>query len=139
MPENKKRNNQLAYSLIAAVIHVSESELALADKHYSANYPEHKLQKLLYDLGLDTAQHYELQHTTQHRNRLNEIVTCCRYYGSERCDSEWLDSGYASQAAKDKAKKSYFTDDLYRSRAMTIDTQLALEEKDRWRKQEDEE
>ena len=41
-----------------------------------------------------------------------------------------MQSGFASQAAKDKAKNSRMLDDLYREKALTIDAQAALERKD---------
>lgn len=129
------------YSMISNVIHISESEIAALypDYEYSwfEEYPD-KIRGILFDLGLDTNEHWEFQDATQHRNRLNKVVTCGRVYGSERTCKEWLNSGLASQAAKDKAKNSRLLDDLYRSKAMTIDTQLALESRDRYQKIEDE-
>ena len=58
----------------------------------------------------------ERQENLQHRNRFNEVVICDRYVGNERTDKEWLNSGYASQEAKDKATGSKMLADLYRLR-----------------------
>ena len=131
----------MKYSMIAAVMHVSESELILAEPNYGFQWAESnkdKLNKLLWDLGLDSNFQFEFQPAVQHRNRLNQIVTCGRYYGTERSDYEWIKSGYASEAAIDKAKGSKFVDDLYRSRGLTVDVQVALEIKDKYNKVEEE-
>lgn len=129
------------YSVIQASIHVSQSEVAQAYPDYEYSWNETQVDKLngiLFDLGLDTKQHYEFQDVSLHRNRLNQVVTCHRWYGSERLDDDWIKSGYASQAAKDKVKNSRMIDDLYKMKALTIDTQLALEARDRYQKNEDE-
>lgn len=86
-----------------AVMFVSESELLLADSNYEAswlNTNKDKLFEMLYTLGLDINRDLEYQDITQHRNRLNKVVTCGRYSGLERTDTEWINSGYASRAAK---------------------------------------
>lgn len=86
-----------------AVMFVSESELLLADSNYEAswlNTNKDKLFEMLYNLGLDINRDLEYQDITQHRNRLNKVVTCGRYSGLERTDTEWINSGYASRAAK---------------------------------------
>lgn len=129
------------YSMIMAPIHVSETEIAYLYPDYEASWIEaevDKLQGILFDLGLDTKQHYEIQPAMQHRNRMKQVVTCSRYYGVERSDTDWLSSGYASTAAKDKALNCRLLDDVYRSRALTIDAQLALESKDKYNVVEDE-
>lgn len=86
-----------------AVMFVSESELLLADSNYEAswlNTNKDKLFDMLHNLGLDINRDLEYQDITQHRNRLNQVVTCGRYSGLERTDTEWINSGYASRAAK---------------------------------------
>ena len=121
------------YSMISTPIHISESEIAFAYPQYNANWLTENLSDLnavLFDLGLDTSKHYQLQEVTQHRNRLGKVVVCGRYLGTERDDTDWMQSGFASQAAKDKAKNSRMLDDLYREKALTIDAQAALERKD---------
>lgn len=130
------------YSVIQASIHISQSEIAAIYPDYNYTWDTEQIDKLrgvLFDLGLDTSQYFELQEVSQHRNRLGKIVTCQRYYGSERLDLDWLKSGFASQSAKDKAKNSRLLDDLYREKSLTIDAQLALESRDRYNKIEDEE
>jgi len=122
--------------VIATPLHVSETEIAKVYPDYNYSWFEEDLKYnfkgILFDLGLDSKQHYEYQVPSQHRNRLNEVVTSGRYYGVERSDDEWLKSGFASEAAKDKAKNSRLCDDLYRAKALTIDTQLALEARDKY-------
>lgn len=86
-----------------AVLFVSESELAMADAAYEYSWLETKkdyLFELLHNLGLDTNRDLEYQDVTQHRNRLNKVVICGRWSGFERTDKEWINSGYASRAAK---------------------------------------
>lgn len=52
--------------------------------------------KILFSLGLDVKRGVEVQEGLEHRNKLNEIVTCTRFVGFERTDKEWLQSGFAS-------------------------------------------
>ena len=121
------------YSVIMSVVHVSESEIASIYPEYNVSWLTENIEDLksiLFDLGMDTSKHFELQEVTQHRNRLGKVVTCGRYLGEERSDSDWLKSGYASPAAKDKSLNSRLTDDLWRSRGLTIDMQAAMERKD---------
>lgn len=123
------------YSLIANPLHVSETEIAAIYPDYEYSWFENDIDKLkgiLFDLGADANQPIDYQAATQHRNRMNQVVTSGRYYCSERLDDSWLKSGYASQAAKDKAKNCRMLDCLYREKALTIDTQLALESRDRY-------
>lgn len=132
-------------SMIAAMIHVSQSEVQMAypDYDYSWNSQDSpnnaKLLKCLYDLGLEINFQYEFQEPTQHRNRLGQIVTCGRWYGTERVCGEWIKSGYASKEAIDKSKNSRFLDDLYASKGLTIPVQIAMEIKDRYNNKQEEE
>lgn len=125
-------------SMIAAYVHVSEVEVYAADNEYEHSWFEStnpnyiKLLGILYDLGIDTNEYIELQAPVQHRNRLNKIVTCGRYFGAERTDKEWLKSGYASREAIDKASGSKLLEELYRAKGLTIDAQLAMEYKDKY-------
>lgn len=124
------------YSMIDVTLAVSESEIALIYPQYDVSWLVEQiddLKSVLFDLGLDTNQHFELQEITQHRNRLGQVVTCGRYLGYERGDDSWLKSGYASQAAKDKSRNSRMTDDLYRMKGLTIDMQESMERKDKYR------
>lgn len=127
-------------NLIAAVLVVSESELVLAYPEYSSQLEYNnlnQLNKLLWELGLDSTKPYNRQDGLQHRNRLNQVVTCSRYVGHERLDEEWIKSGYASTEAKDKITGSRILEDIYRVRGLTEDAQLALEAKDKYTKIED--
>jgi uncharacterized protein YllA (UPF0747 family) len=74
----------------------------------------------------------------QHRNRFNESVVCSRWVGNERLDTAWIKSGYASRSAIDKASGSRMTEDVYRSRHETEDTQAALESRDKYNDTEEE-
>jgi len=92
-----------------AVLFVSESELALVAPNYNTNWIEtnkDELFKHLYDLGVDITSDIDFQEVTQHRNRLNQVVTCRRFAGFERLDKEWINSGYASREAKIAASGS---------------------------------
>lgn len=130
------------YSMIATPLHVSESEIAVIYPEYDVSWLIENIEDLktvLYDLGGDTSKHFELQEVTQHRNRLGNVVTCGRYILEERSDIEWLKSGYASEAALDKARNSPMTDCLYREKGLTIDIQQAMENRDKYRTLEEEE
>lgn len=70
------------------------------------------LNQLLYNLGMDTNQPIDKE-VILHRNRFNEVVNTLRFSGYERTDLQWLNSGYASQVTKDKAKNSKMLTDLY--------------------------
>lgn len=118
---------------IAAFVHISESELVLADPKYSAeNYIKNKAkyEKLMYNLGLDTSRQYMHQPCSQHRNRLGKIVTCGRFWGHERSDKGWLNSGYASREAKDRALNCKMVDEFYAIKGFTVSAQTAGELKD---------
>lgn len=112
---------------ILALCIVSESELAKVIPNFSCEI-ETKcpvlFNAILHGMGIDTSRTVERQDGLTHRNRLNEIVICSRYVGYERIDSEWIESGYASQAARDKASGSRLLEDLYRARGLTEDAQV---------------
>lgn len=123
-------------SRISSVIHVSESEIAALYPTYQADWNEEPFSYLgnaLWELGLDIDKPYQIQDVCQHRNRMNQVVTCRRYYGEERLDKAWLTSGFASKAAIDKSKNCKLLDELYRQRGLTEDVQFALETKDFYR------
>jgi len=132
---NKPKSNQQKASLICAVIHVSESEIKTAYDNYNdeweVNFPR-KFSSILWDLGLDTTQDYTKQINIQHRNRLNQVVQCTRWYGNERSDEQWLKSTNASRAALDKSQNNHIVDDIYRQRHETVDAQYTLEQRDRY-------
>jgi len=135
------KTNKEYQSIISTPLHVSESEIAIVCQDYTANWITENTEQLitiLHGLGIDTTKKFELQPTVQHRNRLHKIVTCARYYGEERGDIEYLQSGYASNEALDKAKNCRMLDSIYRSRGLTEDVLAAAEEKDKWNPWKDE-
>lgn len=119
-------------SKIAAFIHVSESEIAALYPYYLSNWSETEINNALWELGLDTNFNFEFQEASQHRNRMNRVVTCARWYGVEREDVEWIKSGLASQTVKDKLKNSKMLDDVYRSKGLTVDCIEAAEWRDKY-------
>ena len=125
-----KKDNYI--SKIASKLHVSESEIAALCPSYDSSWSEEQINDVLYELGLDSNLSYEFQEASQHRNRMNKVVTCGRYYGREREDDSWLNSGFASQAVKDKLKNSRILDDLYRAKGLTEDCIEAAEWKDKY-------
>ena len=103
---------------IAALIIVSLSELQTIDKKYTeewANENQEELEVILKGLGMNTNQSYEKQECTR-RNRFGNVITCSRWVGNELITKEWVQSGNASQEAKDKACGSKLLLDLYRLR-----------------------
>jgi hypothetical protein len=107
-------------SIIALCI-VSASDIARVKSDFTYEWAENNhssFMDLLSDFGMDTTDVIELQGLVQHRNKLNEIVICDRWVGNERTDTEWIQSGYASREAKDKASGCKLLTDLYRSRGM---------------------
>lgn len=131
-----KKSKQTKSSLIAAVIHISESEIIKVCEDYCSSWEEDSpryFKDLLWELGLNVDQDYVRQDAVHHRNRLNEVVTCSRWYGNERSDTNWLESGYASKEAIDKSKNNTLLDDNYRARNMTTDAQDTLEARDKYR------
>ena len=139
MSTSTPKVNQKKSSLICAVIHVSESEVILLDPSYTSDIestrPE-QLEYLLFSLGLDIAQPYQRFDAIQHRNRLNQVVVCSRWCGNERNDPQWLNSGHASKAAKDRASNNFIVEDSYRQRHETVDAQYTLEQRDRYYEEE---
>jgi hypothetical protein len=132
--KNKKHPLKLnRQSLIVAQVIISESELSKVIPDYSRKLEEEKpdwFRELLYNLGIDTSKAYIRQDGLLHRNRFGEVVLCSRWVGEERLDKEWLYSGHASQAAKDKATNSRLLESMYRQRGLTEDVQRILEEMD---------
>lgn len=127
------KNNGNYKSDIAAVIHISESEVKMIEEGYDYSWYKgnrYKLDSCLYKLGLDVRKGYTLQDISLHINRLGDRVTCGRYYGDERTDKEWIESGLASQEARDKTLNSPLLDDLYRQKGLTVGSQIAGELKD---------
>lgn len=102
---------------IAAHVFVSLSELRRLVSTVileSLNDNPDDLKQILFDLGMSLETEIEIQENIMHRNRFGQIVQCTRWVGDERTDEDWLKSGYASQAAKDKAKGGRLLLDMYR-------------------------
>lgn len=105
--------------MIIALCIVSASEIALAMPEFTYQWAEENRDKfldVLHNFGMDTKQAIEVQSEVQHRNRMGGIVICDRWVGYERTDKEWIDSGYASREAKDKASGNRLIQDLYKHR-----------------------
>lgn len=105
-------------SIIALCI-VSASEIALAKPEFTyewANKNKSEFDDILYEFGMDLKQPIELQSEVQHINKMKKLVICDRWCGYERTDKDWLDSGYASREAKDKASNNNLINDLYRAK-----------------------
>ncbi len=133
--QSKPNNKASSYSSkILALVYVSSSEIAKVipdwDEVKAMEDPA-MFNLMLFELGIDPKFPIEHQLNFQHRNRFDEVVICSRWVGHERQDKEWINSGYASKEAVDKAKNSRMLDSSYRSRACTIDVQEMREEKDR--------
>lgn len=130
-------------SMIDCTHLISETEIAMLYPEYDSSWLIENiddLKTILWDMGMDTLnENFTLSEVVQHRNRLGKVVTSARYVGIERSDNDWMKSGYASQAALDKARNSPMTDCLYREKGLTIDMQSAMEAKDKYKSLEDEE
>lgn len=106
---------------ICAFKYISLSEIQKVQPKFTSKYIEDnkdEFLQVLHNLGCDTKEYVMVQHDIQHRNIFNEIVTCDRYVCDERIDDEWLNSGYASIEARDKAIGSKILTDSYRLRGL---------------------
>lgn len=107
--------------MITALCIISASEIQLAKPDFTYEWTEtnkKEFDQILYEFGMDTTQQIERQENIQHVNRMNKVVVCDRWVGYERTDKEWINSGYASKAAKDKASNNKLLEDLYRSKGL---------------------
>lgn len=130
--------NQLTKNpnLITALTYVSESDIKLAVPSYDSSWEELKpsmLKRVLHEFGLDTEKPYERQDGLMHRNMQNQVVICSRFVGQSRLDEEWINSGFASKEAKDKASGSKILEAIYRQKKLTEDTQAELEIRDEYK------
>lgn len=108
-------------SSIIALVYISQSELWTVNPLYTEEWVQNnpqQLEQVLYDLGMDVNQPYEVQFNT-HRNRFGNINTCTRVVGNSRLDKVWIESGYASEEAIDKQQGNSLVKDLYSLRGMT--------------------
>ena len=87
--------------------------------------------ELLYSLGADVQEPIREDLGSTHRNRFNEVVTCPKWLCEERLDPSWINSGYASRAAVDKASGSLLVEASYRARGETKDMQAMLNQRDK--------
>lgn len=126
-------------SAIVALCIISESEIVKVLPNYSSDFENDdlKFKSFLFSLGMDINKPYKRQDGLQHRNRFNEVVVCSRWVGEERIDPWWINSGYASKEAIDKASGSKILEDIYRSKQLTEDAQAMLEARDKYNKIEE--
>lgn len=105
---------------IIALQIISQSELITADPKFTEEYclnNKEEVYQVLNSLGMDINYPIDEQHVT-HRNRFENVVTGLRWVGNELTTAEWVNSGYASEAAIDKSRNSKLTIDLYRLKGM---------------------
>lgn len=124
-------------SMIVATVIVSESEVKKVFPEFNKTWQKNDpltFECIMHDLGIDINRPITLQENLLHRNRLNEVVKCPRWVGEERQDDEWINSGYASREAIDKHSGNRILEDIYRSKLLTLDAQLALEDRDKYSK-----
>ena len=109
-------------SNIIALSIVSSMDIAEVKPDFTYKWAEENkgdFYEILWAFGMDVNQGVEIQEMVNHRTRLNRLVTCDRYCGHERTDKVWIESGYASREAKDKASGSKLVADIYRGKGMT--------------------
>lgn len=109
--------------MIPAIINISLSEIQVVKPWITPEWIEDnkdEFQSYLYELGIDIKKPIEVTTNAWHRNRLNKVVISDRYMGYERSDLLWLNSGYASKEAKDKASNSKLLEDLYKRKGYSI-------------------
>lgn len=100
---------------IQAFVIVSVSEILEVIPDYTDEWADNNpdlMKNILFKFGCDTNKPIEIQEGLEHRNRLNKVVTCRRYACHERVDSEWLETRWASPAAKNKATGNRLLQDL---------------------------
>jgi len=104
---------------IAAFEAISLSELQTVmpwvNKEWIDENPD-AFKHMLFDCGIDIYNYPADEQFNTHRNRFNNLITTWRWVGNSRIDKEWVESPYASTAAKDKAKGNRLLIDCYRMR-----------------------
>lgn len=123
---------------IVASITVSMSELLRVQPYFTLKSTRNskgeyssEFLELLYGLGADVQESIREDLSSTHRNRFNNVVTCPKWLCEERLDSLWINSGYASRAAMDKASGSLMVEAVYRMRGETKDMQAMLNQRDK--------
>ena len=109
-------------SNIIALSIVSAADIAEVKPDFTYQWAEENkgdFYEILWAFGMNVNQGVEIQEAANHRTRLNRLVNCDRYVGNERTDKAWIESGYASREAKDKASGSKLLADIYRGKGMT--------------------
>lgn len=109
-------------SIVALKI-ISLSELYQNNSKYTEKYFQenpNEISDILWQLGIDTKEYYEAQFN-EHRNTFGKIYTGSRWVGAERTDLQWVNSGYASLEAKDRATGNKLLDDIYRAKGLSDD------------------
>ncbi len=108
---------------IPAIIQISLSEIQKVKPEVTKEWVESnqgEFVQMLHSLGADIT--YKVtEEYNQHRNRFDEVVTTLRWTGEERADSDWLTSGYASEAAKDRGLNNRLLEDCYRIRGQVAE------------------
>lgn len=104
---------------ICAIEYVSLSELETVMPWINKEWIDDNFEtfkKMLWDLGVDSLNYPVEEQYNTHRNRFNNLITTYRWVGNSRLDREWIQSSYASAAAKDKATGNRLLVDCYRLR-----------------------
>lgn len=131
--QNKYKLNResmiVAYKIVSSGAVLNHSGINL-----QSLYQEHpsKFREYLHELGADINKPMLMQNKKHRSEEDLKVYTGTRWVCEERQDEDWINSGYASQQAKDKFFKNRIVEDLYRSRSLTTDTQRVLEERDRF-------
>lgn len=101
---------------IAAICQISLSEIQKVRPEVTLEWIEsnkEEFNQILRSLGMDINYLVDWQNVT-HRNKFGEIVNCMRFVGEELRTQEWLQSGYASEAAIDRGLDNKLLNDLKR-------------------------
>jgi hypothetical protein len=118
----KTKQEPIKSSSIVALCYISAMDLFEVMPSFSYKWAEDNpvlFNELLEQFGGDTTSFIEVQKDVIHRCRTGRLVTCDRYVLNERIDDEWVNSGYASREAKDKANGSRLLNDLYRMKGLS--------------------
>lgn len=88
---------------------LSLSDLMLVEGFAEAYGKEdnEEIEAFLFANGMDVVNFPYSSRYCTHRNLHNKIVTCLRYDGAERCESDWVNSGAASLNAVIESNQDY--------------------------------